>query len=77
MSVREDLLDAIRALPLAEQRALLIELTAALDHEARGVTSRVPVSVSEVRGIAGSSAQPPTDEQIADGYADYLIEKYS
>ncbi len=38
MSVREDLLSAIRALPLAEQQALLAELTAALNRETRDIT---------------------------------------
>ena len=38
MSVREDLLNAIRALPLTEQQALLAELTAALSREARDAT---------------------------------------
>lgn len=77
MSLREDLLNAIRALPLTEQRALLAELTAAVNRETHAVKNRVPVSVSEVRGIAKPNGQPPTDEEIADGYADYLIKKYS
>ncbi len=77
MSLREDLLNAIRALPLAEQQALLSELTAVLNRETRAVRNRVPVSVSEVRGIAKPDEQPPTDEEITDGYTDYLIEKYS
>lgn len=77
MSVREDLFKTIRALPLAEQQALLNELTAALSHATHSKGKRVPVSVGEVRGIAKSHGQLPTDEEIADGYADYLIEKYS
>lgn len=77
MSVREDLLKTIRTLPLAEQQALLSELIAALNHATHSKGRRVPVSVGEVRGIAKPHGQPPTDKEIADGYADYLIEKYS
>ncbi len=77
MSLREDLFKTIRALPLAEQQALLSELTAALNHTMHSMKKRVPVPVGEVRGIAKPHGQPPTDEEIADGYADYLIKKYS
>ncbi len=78
MSVREDLLATIRALPVADKQALLDLLTADLNRETHPAgRKRVPIPVGEVRGIAKPHGQPPTDEEIADGYADYLIEKYS
>jgi len=77
MSVREDLLDTIRALPVADKQALLDLLTADLNRETHSAGERVPIPVGEVRGIAKPHGQPPTDEEIADGYTDYLIEKYS
>ncbi|MFN2455537.1 MAG: hypothetical protein ABR577_15105 [Pyrinomonadaceae bacterium] len=51
MSEREDLLNAIRALPSAEQQMLLAELTAALNRE--------------TRGVAVPDGQSPTDEENA------------
>jgi len=60
MSVREDLLNAIRALPPAEQQALLDELTAVLNREMRG-------------DIANPHEQNTTDEQPADVDADRVL----
>ncbi len=54
MSVREDLLDTIRALPLAEQQALLDELTAVLKREMRGDIARL------------HDEQPPLDKTDVD-----------
>lgn len=42
MSVKEDLLNTIRALPLAQQQALLDELTATINRELRGDIARPP-----------------------------------
>ncbi len=54
MSVKEDLLNTIRALPLAEQQALLDELTATVKRETRGDIAR-PLA-----------EQPPIDEADVD-----------
>ncbi len=54
MSVREDLLKTIRALPPAEQQALLDELTATVNREMRGDIARP------------RDEQPPTDETDVD-----------
>ncbi|MGI8654510.1 MAG: hypothetical protein ACR2LC_04770 [Pyrinomonadaceae bacterium] len=53
MNVREDLLNTIRALPLAEQQALLDELAAVVNREKRG-------------DIADPQAQSPMDGETAD-----------
>jgi len=60
MSVKEDLLNTIRALPLAEQQALLDELTATVNRETRG-------------DIAHPHEQNSTDEQPADVDADRVL----
>lgn len=60
MSLREDLLNTIRALPLAEQQALLDELTAVLSRETHG-------------DIAHPHEQNSTDEQPADVDADRVL----
>ena len=71
-------MNTIRALPTADKQALLDLLTADLNRETHSAgRKRVPIPVGEVRGIAKSHGQPPTDKEIADGYTDYLIEKYS
>ncbi len=53
MNVREDLLNTIRALPLAEQQALLDELAAAVNREKRS-------------DMAYPQEQSPTDGETAD-----------
>ncbi len=60
MSVKEDLLNTIRALPLPEQQALLDELTATGNREMRG-------------DIARPHEQNPTDEQHTDVDADRVL----
>ncbi len=60
MSVKEDLLDTIRALPLAEQQALLDELMATVNREMR-------------RDIAHPRERNSTDEQPADVDADRVL----
>jgi hypothetical protein len=75
MSATEDLLAVIRALPLTEQRKLLVVLTENVRQQTN--PARVPVPVSEIRGIAKPTGQPPPDEEIREGYTQYLLEKYS
>ncbi len=53
MNVREDLLNTIRALPLAEQQALLDELAAVVNREKRG-------------DLADPQAQSPMDGETTD-----------
>lgn len=53
MSVKEDLLNTIRALPLAQQQALLDELTTTINRELRGDI------------IAQPPEQSPADEATA------------
>lgn len=60
MSVKEDLLNMIRALPLAELQALLDELMATVNREMRG-------------DIAHPHEQNSTDEQPADVDADRVL----
>ena len=36
----------------------------------------VPIS-QQLRGILKFEGEPPTDEEVKDAYADYLLEKYS
>ncbi len=75
MSATEDLLAVIRALTLIEQRKLLAALTENVRQQTN--PTRVPVPVSEIRGIARPIGEPPTNEEIGEGYAQYLLEKYS
>lgn len=37
---------------------------------------KVPIS-QRLRGIVKFEGDPPTDEEVKDAYADYLLEKYS
>ncbi len=60
MSVKEDLLNTIRALPLAEQQALLDELMITVNREMR-------------RDIAHPHEQKSMDEQPSDVDADRVL----
>ncbi|MGH9900481.1 MAG: hypothetical protein ACRD68_01435 [Pyrinomonadaceae bacterium] len=77
MSATEDLIVAIRELPLAEQRRLLAALEENIRRQTRPDERRVPIPVSEIRGIAKPDGRPPNDEEIGEGYTQYLLEKYS
>jgi hypothetical protein len=43
----------------------------------RNERERKMAAVKRLRGIIKFDGEPPTDEEMKDAYADYLIEKYS
>ena len=67
----QDLLNEIEQLPLEEQLAVLEALSR---HIRRSLEQRPR---RNLRGILATDAEPPTDDEIKDDYADYLIKKYS
>lgn len=77
MSATKDLLEAIRELPLDEQRRLLSALTESIRLDMALTEPRREIPVNEIRGIAKPDGQPPSDEEITEGYTDYVSEKYS
>lgn len=72
----QELVKTIQTLPLEERLSLLEVLTSSLraDFPGKGVR---PASLAEVRGMLKVEGPAPTDEEIENGYTDYLIEKYA
>lgn len=72
-----DIADQVRQLPIEQQLLLLEELTRtlrrALTPKSRPQTPNVPLLR---RGMLKTNGPTPTDEELADAYTDYLIEKY-
>ena len=74
MTVQE-LMVEIRRLSFEERLELLESLTRTLREERR-TNSQAGSSVNRVRGLLKPDGPLPTDAELADGYTDYLIEKY-
>jgi hypothetical protein len=72
----QELVKTIQALPLEERLSLLEVLTSSLQADFPRKVAR-PASLAEVRGMLKVEGSAPTDEQIENGYTDYLIEKYA
>lgn len=72
----QELVKTIQTMPLAERLSLLEVLTASLQADFPGKGVR-PASLAEVRGMLKVEGSAPTDEEIENGYTDYLIEKYA
>ena len=72
----QDLLTEINRLPLDERLALLEALTHSLRSEMRPPV-RAGSSVRRVRGLLKPAGPMPTDVELKDDYARYLIEKYT
>jgi len=72
----QELVKTIQTLPLAERLSLLEVLTLSLqaDFPEKGVRK---ASLVDVRGMLKGEGLAPTDEEIENGYTDYLIEKYA
>lgn len=74
----QEILHIIQKLPLSEQYEILAALMDGINNRANANQTRVAIPVNEIRGIAKpDKGKPPTDEEIEEGYAEYLLEKYS
>ncbi|MBC7908858.1 MAG: hypothetical protein H7Y30_00050 [Pyrinomonadaceae bacterium] len=73
----EQLIKEIRQLPLKERIELLEVISLSVREETHPREQRKS-AVSRLRGIAKpDDGPPPTDEEIKEDYARYLMEKYS
>ncbi len=70
------LLSEIERLPLAERVELLEAITRSVREELRP-RQRTPGAVGRLRGIAKPDGAPPSDEELKEGYVNYLADKYS
>lgn len=73
---QEQLIEEIRRLPL-ERRVELLELISRSVREEMRPRERDGSSVERLRGVIKFDGPPPTDEEVKDLIADYLLEKYS
>jgi hypothetical protein len=73
---RQQLLNEIERLPLAERVELLEVITRSVREELQPRARREGV-VSRLRGIAKPDGPPPSDEELKEDYTRYLAEKYS
>ena len=73
---RQQLLNEIERLPLAERVRLLEVITRSVREELQP-RARKEGAVSRLRGIAKSDGPPPSDEELREDYTRYLSEKYS
>ena len=76
MGTRELLIE-IKRLPMTERLALLEALARDLREEMQPPATPRASSLERVRGLLQTDAPPPTDEEVQDMIADYLLEKYS
>jgi len=85
---REELIREIEQLPLAEREAAVEELRRGIQEEIRANGSaeseeqskrieRKLAAVNRLRGLFKTGAPPPTDEELKEDYANYLMKKYS
>lgn len=77
MNTAETIYELVKTLP--EDRAhLVLAFTQFVQQQGdKVVASPVPEgTLTGLRGIAKSVGSPPNDSDIADDYANYLIEKY-
>lgn len=70
----EEVITQIKQLSVEDRRALYEWLARELSSE-RAPTKSISSSASRVRGLLRTDPVP-SDEEISDAYADYLIEKY-
>jgi hypothetical protein len=70
----QDVMAEIKQLSLEDRLQLLEWLTRALRDESKRF-SRKESSLARVRGLLKTDC-PPTDTELAEEYADYLMEKY-
>jgi hypothetical protein len=73
---RQQLLSEIERLPLADRVELLEAITRSVREELRP-RARTPGLAGRLRGIARPDGAPPTDEELKEGYVNYLAGKYS
>jgi hypothetical protein len=78
----EELVTEIMRLPLEQRRKLFEAIKRSLQDETRtpGQRSLVQDGLSLSQSLYGTlefDSGPPTDEELKDHYADYLMEKYS
>ncbi len=72
----QELLAAINLLPTEDRLVLLESLARSLRAELRS-RENIGVPVSEIRGIAKPDGEPPSDNEIREGYIQHLMEKYA
>ena len=65
----------IKQLSFEDRMELLELLTRDLRDERRPVSGKGP-SLARVRGMLRPEGLPPTADELADSYTDYLMEKY-
>ena len=78
----EELIREIMQLPLEQRKELLEAIRRSLQEETRtvgqGSSEQDGPSLSQsLYGVLKFDGDPPTDEELKDHYADYLMEKYS
>jgi hypothetical protein len=73
---QEQLINEIRRLPL-ERRVELLELISRSVREEMRPRGERESLVERLRGIIKFDGEPPSDEELKDMRADYLLEKYS
>jgi hypothetical protein len=72
----EELTREIMQLPLEQRIELLQAISRSVTEETRTREQRAS-AVRRLRGIAKFDGPPPTDEELKDDYAEYLMKKYS
>lgn len=84
---QEELIKEIKQLPLNQQKEVLQAISRNIDEKAtldeggraekrtRGENGRAPIS-QQLYGILQFEGGPPTDEEVKDMIADYLLKKY-
>ncbi|WP_035990346.1 hypothetical protein [Leptolyngbya sp. KIOST-1] len=77
MSTAETIYELVKTLP-EDQADLVLAFTRFVQQQGeKPVSSPVPGgTLTGLRGIAKPTSSPPNDSDIADDYANYLIEKY-
>jgi len=84
---RQQLIEEIRRLPVADRVALIEVISRSLREDSAlpvGDTRAAPERAADpptlsqrLYGVLKFDGDPPTDEELKDAYADYLLEKYS